>query len=62
MSTLLWLLLAVLYIKLSVTLAMTTFRKGHHLLFSVGVLLPMLWLIGAASAPTAYAEARHAAA
>jgi hypothetical protein len=62
MSTLLWLLLAVVYITLFVTLALTTLRKGHYLLFWVGIIFPVLWIIGAIVAPTARADARHAAA
>jgi hypothetical protein len=62
MSTLLWLLLAVVYITLFVTLALTTLRKGHYLLFWVGIIFPVLWIIGAIVAPTARADGRHAAA
>ncbi len=62
MSTILWLLLAVFYITLFVTLALTTLRKGHVLLFWVGIIFPVLWIIGALIAPTARADARHAAA
>jgi hypothetical protein len=43
---------------LSLTLALTTLRKNAHLLFSVGVVLPMLWILGAAIAPIAHAEVR----
>jgi hypothetical protein len=62
MSTVLWLLLAVVYITLFVTLALTTLRKGHYLLFWVGFIFPVLWIIGAIVAPTARADARHATA
>jgi hypothetical protein len=61
MSTLLWLLLAVVYIALFVTLALTTLRKGHYFLFWVGIIFPVLWIIGALMGPTAAAEARGAA-
>ena len=61
MSTFLWLLLAVVYIVLFVTLALTTLRKGHYLLFWVGIIFPVLWIIGALIGPTARAEARGAA-
>jgi hypothetical protein len=40
MSIFLWLLLAVVYITLFVTLALTTLRKGHYLLFGVGIIFP----------------------
>jgi len=62
MSTFVWLLLAVVYITLFVTLALTTLRKGHFLLFWVGIIFPLLWIIGAIMAPTARAQARHAVA
>ena len=50
--TFLWILLAILYIVIWVTLGMTTFRKGHFVLFWVGFFFPILWMIGALMAPT----------
>jgi hypothetical protein len=61
MSTIVWLLLAALYLVLFVTLALTTLRKGHFVLFWVGIIFPVLWILGALMAPTAAAEARGAA-
>ena len=61
MSTFLWLLLAVVYFVLFVTLALTTLRKGHYLLFWLGIIFPLLWIIGALMSPTARAEARGVA-
>jgi hypothetical protein len=49
------------YITLFITLALTTLRKGHYLLFWVGIILPVLWIIGAVIAPTHTAEARSVA-
>ncbi len=46
---------------LFVTLALTTLRKGHYLLFWVGIVLAVLWIIGAIMGPTARAEARSLA-
>ena len=60
-STVLWLILAVVYITLFITLALTTLRKGHYLLFLVGIIIPVLWIIGAVIAPTGRAEARGVA-
>jgi hypothetical protein len=37
MSTVLWFILAVVYITLFITLALRTLRKGHYLLFWVGI-------------------------
>lgn len=42
MSTLVWLLLAVVYIAPFVTLALTTLRKGHRVLFWVRIIFPVL--------------------
>jgi hypothetical protein len=61
MSTVLWFILAVVYITLFITLALTTFRKGHVVLFWVGIIFPVLWIIGAVIAPTARVEARGVA-
>lgn len=54
MTTLEWVLtstLVVIYIALWVTVAMVTLRKGHVLLFIVGIFIPILWLIGAVLPP-----------
>jgi hypothetical protein len=51
-----WWILIVLYIALFVSLGMTTFRKGHFLLFWLGIFFPILWIFGAIMAPTARAE------
>ena len=61
MSTLLWILLATLYVIAVFTIAMTTLRKGHTAMFWFGFLFPFLWIIGALMEPTprvAAAEAR----
>jgi hypothetical protein len=57
----LWLLAAVLYVALFVTLAVTTFRKGHFVLFWVGIIFPVLWIVGALMAPSARVETRGVA-
>ena len=46
---------AVLYVVLLVTLGAMTLRKGHWVMFIVGIFLPIFWLIGAMIAPTASA-------
>jgi hypothetical protein len=61
MSTILWFILAVIYIMLFITLALTTWRKEHYLLFWVGIIFPVLWIIGAVISPTHNAEARGVA-
>lgn len=52
MSTILWFLCAVVYIAVLITLGVTTLRKGHVLLFIVGIIFPFLWIIGALLGPT----------
>jgi hypothetical protein len=61
MSTFLWFLLAVLYLAALLVLGLTTLRKGHTALFWIGIIFPVLWIVGALMAPTskvAAAEAR----
>ena len=61
MSTLLWIVLAAVYLVALFWLGLSTFRKGHFVLFWVGIIFPVLWIVGAFSAPTdavARAEAR----
>jgi hypothetical protein len=54
MTTLEWILIVALgaiYICLLVTLAWHTYKKGRKVLFFVGFLLPVLWMIGAILPP-----------
>ena len=41
----------VLYIVLLVTLGVMTLRNGHWLMFIVGIVFPLFWLIGAIARP-----------
>ena len=49
----LWIGLGILYIVLLFTLGWACLKKGHGFLFALGLLFPLLWLIGALSRPTA---------
>ena len=40
-----------LYLVLLVTLGIMTLRKGHWVMFILGIFLPLFWLIGAVSPP-----------
>jgi hypothetical protein len=51
---------AVLYVILLVTLGITSIRKGHWIMFIVGIFVPLFWLIGALMPPTMAAQSRHA--
>jgi hypothetical protein len=42
---------AVLYIVLLITLGVMTLRKGHWVMFILGIFLPFFWLIGAVIPP-----------
>ena len=44
MSTFLWFLLAVLYLAALIVLGLATLRKGHFVLFFVGLFFPLLWI------------------
>jgi hypothetical protein len=53
----LWILLGALYLTLFVFLGMATLRKGHSFLFFVGIIFPVLWIVGALLGPTQSAQA-----
>ena len=57
---LLWILLATLYLVAIFTLGLATLRKGHTVLFWVGIFFPLLWIVGALTQPTAKAVAADA--
>ncbi len=38
---------AVLYLVLMITLGIMSIRKGHWVMFLIGLFLPLFWLIGA---------------
>jgi hypothetical protein len=50
-------LAAILYLVLIVTLGFTTLRKGHWVMFIIGIFLPLFWIIGAIMPPTQRADA-----
>lgn len=52
----LWSTFIVLYFALFISLGMSTFRKGHYVLFWVGLVFPVLWIVGAVLSPTPRAE------
>jgi hypothetical protein len=52
MSGILWFLFAIVYLVILITLGLTTLRKGHYFLFFIGIIFPVLWLIGAFISPT----------
>ena len=58
--TILWILLGIVYVACWIYFGLATFRKGHYLMFWIGFLIPILWIIGALIAPTQRAAARAA--
>jgi hypothetical protein len=44
-------LFGAIYFVLLVTLGMMTFRKRHFFLFWIGIIFPVLWIVGALIAP-----------
>jgi hypothetical protein len=43
---------AFLYLVLIITLGVSTLRKGHWVMFIVGIFFPLFWIIGALMPPT----------
>jgi hypothetical protein len=52
MSTFVWLVLAAVYLAALALLGLTTLRKGHTVLFWLGIIFPVLWIVGAVMAPS----------
>ena len=47
----------VLYVILLVTLGIISIRKGHWVMFIIGIFFPLFWLIGALMPPRQQAAA-----
>jgi len=45
-------LLGALYVVLFFVLGLMSIRKGHWIMFIVGIFLPLFWVIGALMPPT----------
>jgi hypothetical protein len=43
--------LAILYVVLLVVLGLSTLRKGHWVMFILGIFMPLFWIIGAIIPP-----------
>ena len=44
--------LGLLYVVLLVTCGIMSLRKGHWVMFIIGIVFPLLWVIGAVIPPT----------
>ena len=47
---------ALLYFVILCTLGLMTLRKGHWVMFILGIFLPLFWLIGALIRPASSAQ------
>jgi hypothetical protein len=45
------------YLVIAFTLGLMTLRKGHWVMFIIGIFIPIFWLIGALIPPKRAAEA-----
>jgi len=45
-------LFGAIYIVLMITLGILAIRKGHWVMFIVGIFIPLFWIIGAMLPPT----------
>ena len=50
--------LGILYVVLLITLGIMTIRKGHWVMFVVGIFFPLFWFIGAIMPPARAAYER----
>jgi hypothetical protein len=53
----LWILLGALYLTVFFLLGLAALRKGQYFLFFVGIIFPVLWIVGAPLGPTQNAQA-----
>jgi hypothetical protein len=49
-------LFGAIYIVLLITLGIMAIRKGHWIMFIIGIFIPLFWIIGALMPPTRGAE------
>lgn len=45
-------LFGAIYIVLLITLGIVSIRKGHWVMFIIGIFIPLFWIIGALLPPT----------
>jgi hypothetical protein len=44
--------LGVVYVVLLIVLGLTSIKKGHWIMFLIGIFIPIFWIIGALMPPT----------
>jgi hypothetical protein len=52
-----WVITAVIWVLLFIFLGIRTLRRGHWVMFIIGLFLPLFWIIGALIPPTASGRA-----
>jgi hypothetical protein len=57
-STFLSVSIGIVWVILLVTLGLISIRKGHWIMFIIGLFIPIFWLIGALMPPTVAAAER----
>ncbi len=57
MSTTLSIILGIVWLLLLVSLGVMSIRKGHWIMFVIGIFVPIFWIIGALMPPTLAARA-----
>jgi hypothetical protein len=45
-------LFGAIYVVLLITLGILSIRKGHWIMFIIGIFIPLFWIIGALMPPT----------
>ena len=51
-SSVTWVILGIIYFVLLVILGVMSLRKGHWIMFIIGIFFPLFWIIGAILPPT----------
>lgn len=47
-----WIGFGILYVVLFIVLGIMSLKKGHWIMFLIGIFLPIFWIIGALLPPT----------
>jgi hypothetical protein len=51
-----WIGFGILYVVLLIVLGIMSIKKGHWIMFLIGIFLPIFWIIGALLPPTQPSE------
>jgi hypothetical protein len=52
-----WVIVGIIWLILFIFLGIRTLRRGHWIMFIIGIFFPIFWIIGALIPPTADARA-----